>query len=96
MRVMFLPLKCIAYVSVLFLDIETGIILLFLGLLMIVIPKGDSIIDVIITSGYMKSTAGIIYRVRNEDVESALANGYRKLTVPQTFFLKGKFPEYKE
>lgn len=96
MRVMFLPLKFIVLISVLFVPTDIGIILLLIGLLLIVIPKGGTILDYIISSGYMKSTAGIIYTVNRADREKAKADGFTSLSLAQSFSLKGKFPEYKE
>jgi len=82
LRVILLPLKILVLVSMVFLN-SVGLVLMAAGVLLIlvIIPKVNTMVGLVLYSGYMKSSAGIIYIVDEKEREEARAQGFKGLSL---------------
>lgn len=87
LRVLFLVPKLIVLVSMIFANtIDMVLILAGILIILIALPKVKGMLDSMRYSGYMKSSDGVVYIVKEKGREAARAQGFTELPMLASMF----------
>jgi hypothetical protein len=96
-RTVVMPLKAALLFILLFVSNTNFVaVILLLVLILALLPKIKSVIELTIYSGYMRSPDGKIYIVPRELNSKALASGLKEITIWRTATISGEIPVWKE
>lgn len=94
LRVILLPLKAVVLMAMIFVPLEQVLQLAGVLLILVIIPKVGTMVDLVLHSGYFRSPQGEVYKVDKIEREGAISRGFQEVSLFTSASLQGKIEEY--